>query len=87
MTASDPYENVPTAMVYDTFAETATRLSGYYNSLSNAAATPEERTRWWEKVMELRDTKRAVPAHDRARLIAHIEQWRLEITRIKDARG
>ncbi|WP_455355897.1 hypothetical protein [Streptomyces sp. SYSU K217416] len=84
---TDPYENVPTASVYDTFAETATRLTGRYTQLSDTASTPDERVRWWQKVLELRDAKRAVPAHDRAQLIAHIQQWEAELARLKDDRG
>lgn len=85
--SADPYENVPTASVYDTFAETATQLTGLYTRLSDTAATPEERERWWQKVLELRDTKRAVPAHDRTQLIAHIKQWEDLLTRHRAARG
>lgn len=60
MTATDPYENVPTALVYDTFAETATQLTGRYVHKSDTAPTAEERQQWWQKVMDLRDVKRSV---------------------------
>lgn len=83
----DPYADVPTTSVYDTFAETANQLTGRLTHLSDTAATPEERERWWQKVMALRDTKRAVPAHDRAQLIANIQQWETELAQLKGTRG
>ncbi|MFJ7271978.1 hypothetical protein ACIQV3_35980 [Streptomyces sp. NPDC099050] len=83
MTATDPYENVPTTLVYDTFAETATQLTGLYVRRSDTAPTPEERQLWWQKVMTLRDAKRSVPAHDRVQLIAHIQQWNTELKALK----
>lgn len=85
--ADEPYANVPTASVYDTFAETANQLTGRLTHLSDSAATPEERDKWWQKVMALRNAKRAVPAHDRAQLIAHIQQWETELARLKGIRG
>ncbi|WP_331725694.1 hypothetical protein OG264_38905 (plasmid) [Streptomyces xanthophaeus] len=83
MTATDPYENVPTALVYDTFAETATQLTGRYVHKSDTAPTAEERQQWWQKVMDLRDVKRSVPAHDRTQLIAHIQRWTAELKVLK----
>ncbi|NGO40639.1 hypothetical protein [Streptomyces ureilyticus] len=83
----DPYANVPTASVYDTFAETATKLSGRYTRLADTASSPEEREEWWQKVLALRDAKRAVPAHDRAQLIAHIQQWQAALTELQESRG
>ncbi|MFJ1550714.1 hypothetical protein [Streptomyces sp. NPDC088246] len=75
---ADPYQDVPTAMVFDEFSETATTLTGLYNGRSKGAATAEEREEWWDKVMALRDARRAVPAHDRDQLIAHIARWTRE---------
>ncbi|MBO0657224.1 hypothetical protein [Streptomyces triculaminicus] len=74
-------------MVYDTFAETASQLTGQYIALSRAASTEEESEEWWQKVMTLRDTQHAVPARDRAQLIAHIRIWRAELEALKAARG
>ena len=87
MGAIDPYENVPTAAVYDAFAEAATRLTGRYTRLSDTAASAEERERWWQKALELRDAKRDVPADDRAQLIARIGEWEAELARLSDDRG
>jgi hypothetical protein len=83
--SDDPYQDVPTAVVYDEFAETATTLTGLYNSRSHAAVTEEERQAWWDKVIALRDTRRAVPAHDRDQLIAHITRWTQEIQSLESA--
>ncbi|MFG2331007.1 hypothetical protein ACGFMM_15425 [Streptomyces sp. NPDC048604] len=79
----DPYENTPTATVYDVFADTATRLAGLFVHLSDTAPTAEEREEWWRKVMALRDAKRAVPARDREQLMVHIERWRGELARLE----
>jgi hypothetical protein len=84
---TDPYADVPTSAVYDTFAETAAQLTAAYTRRSDMAATDEERERWWTAVLRLRDTKRAVPAHDRAQLLAHIQRWEAELTRLKADRG
>ncbi|MFI5687624.1 hypothetical protein [Streptomyces sp. NPDC051636] len=51
------------------------------------STSPEERERWWQKVLELRATKRAVPAHDRAALIARIGEREAELARLRDDRG
>jgi hypothetical protein len=72
-------------VVYDEFAETATTLTGLYNSRSHAAATEEERQAWWDKVIALRDARRVVPVHDRDQLIAHIARWTQEIQSLESA--
>ncbi|WP_031080313.1 hypothetical protein [Streptomyces sp. NRRL S-118] len=84
---TDRFEHAPTASVYDSFAETATQLTGCYMHLADNASNPAERDGWWRKLMDLRDAKRAVPAHDRAQLIAHTQQWEAELARLKDVRG
>ncbi|MFI9155684.1 hypothetical protein [Streptomyces sp. NPDC053367] len=84
--SADRYDNVPTAAVYDTFAETATRLAGRYTRLSDTAPSAAERERWWQKTLELRTIKQAVPAHDRAQLIAHIDAWEAELARLRNDR-
>lgn len=87
MTSPAPYQGVPTAVVYDVFAETVTTLTALYNTRSNKAESPERRQAWWAKVMELRDTSEAVPAHDRAALIEHIITWQREIKKLESERG
>ncbi|GAA0925029.1 hypothetical protein [Streptomyces thermoalcalitolerans] len=84
---ADRYAHVPTAMVYDTFAETAARLTGRYVYLSDNAASPEEREQWRQKVMELQEAEEAVPPYDRDQLIAHIQRWKAELARLKDNHG
>ncbi|MFJ4622566.1 hypothetical protein [Streptomyces sp. NPDC088812] len=79
------YHDVPTAMVFDVFAETATRLIGRYNHLSETALTKDEQDAWWEKVIRLRDAKRAVPAQDRDQLIARIQEWAKELELLESA--
>jgi hypothetical protein len=73
------FENVPTAMVYDAFTETAASLSSRYMRVSDNAETSQERDAAWAKVLELRDLKNGVPAADRAALIEHIQRWRAEL--------
>ena len=87
VTTPDPYENTPTAVVYDVFAETATRLVGRFTRLSDTATTAEERQEWWSKAIALRDAKRAVPAHDREQLIVHILRWKSELARLEGDRA
>ncbi|MEU7106450.1 hypothetical protein ABZ951_15540, partial [Streptomyces sp. NPDC046215] len=58
----DPYENTPTAMVYEEFAEAESQLSAQYIARHRAAADEAERARLWQKIIDLRDAKRAVPA-------------------------
>ncbi|MCX4468474.1 hypothetical protein C0R01_23910 [Streptomyces albidoflavus] len=82
---SERYENIPTALVYDIFAELATQLTGRYIRLSDTAPSAAERDQWWQKALELRQYKRAVPARDRAALIAHISQWEAELSRLRGA--
>ncbi|MCK9877355.1 hypothetical protein MXD59_16525 [Frankia sp. Ag45/Mut15] len=72
-------DDVPTSVVYDMATETATHLSAHYVQLSRSAATEDERQRWWTRVIELRDAKDAVNAHDRATLLARISAWTAEI--------
>ncbi|MEU5030035.1 hypothetical protein [Streptomyces milbemycinicus] len=83
--SEERYENVPTAVVYDTFAEMASQLTGRYLHLSESASSEEERDRWWEKVLQLRDEKRAVSSHDRDQLISHIDQWAAELKKLGTA--
>jgi hypothetical protein len=53
-----------------------------------SASTQEEQDAWWAKVLQVRDLKFSVPAHDRAALIEHIHQWRAELAELDtDARG
>ncbi|MEU3262233.1 hypothetical protein ABZ694_31375 [Streptomyces albidoflavus] len=71
--------------MYDIFAELATQLTGRYIRLSDTAPSAAERDQWWQKVLELRQNKRAVPARERAALIAHISQWEAELSRLRGA--
>ncbi|MFJ8195281.1 hypothetical protein ACIQ8D_36980 [Streptomyces sp. NPDC096094] len=82
--SSDPYENTPTSVVYDIFTEVYGQLVGRYTELSDAAGGAEQE-RWWERVIALRDEKRAVPAFDREQLIAHIKQWTDEMCALERA--
>ncbi|CAI7974460.1 conserved hypothetical protein [Frankia sp. Hr75.2] len=79
-------DDVPTSVVYDMAAETATHLSARYVRLSESVATEDERQRWWTKVIELRDAKDAVDAHDRATLLARISAWTAEIRALDEER-
>ncbi|MFJ3883451.1 hypothetical protein ACIPW5_39135 [Streptomyces sp. NPDC090077] len=83
MNAQAPYEHRPTAVVYDIFTEASVRLIGEYTHRSDQAATDVDRDRWWAKAMEVRDTKLAVPAHDRGQLIEYIGKWTAEADRLE----
>ncbi|MFH8574013.1 hypothetical protein [Streptomyces sp. NPDC017993] len=82
--ATDPYEHTPTTLVYDIFAERSGQLIAQYTRLSDTAADGVERERWWQKALEVRDAKRAVPAHDREQLLAHISSWAADIEALKE---
>ncbi|MFJ2194100.1 hypothetical protein ACIOJE_40205 [Kitasatospora sp. NPDC087861] len=79
-------DDVPTSVVYDMFAETATHLSARYVRLSSDATTEDERRSWWSKVLRLRDEKEAVDADDRAAMIAKITVWAAEIRELDEKR-
>ncbi|GHF88998.1 hypothetical protein GCM10018790_77970 [Kitasatospora xanthocidica] len=81
-------EDVPTSVVYDMFAETATHLSARYVGLYDDATAERERQDWWTKVLDLRDERDAVDPYDRAALIAKITVWTAEIRALdKERRG
>ncbi|MEE1808255.1 hypothetical protein [Streptomyces sp. BE133] len=82
---ADPYQDVPTTVVFDEFSETATTLTGLYNGRAKGAATAEEREEWWSKAMVLRDACRAVRAHDRDQLIEHIALWTRKIEELESS--
>ncbi|MFI1285151.1 hypothetical protein ACH4U5_31080 [Streptomyces sp. NPDC020858] len=82
---SDPYENTPTAMVYDVFAETANELIGRYTSLSDAAGDAADRERWWALALAVRDTRRSVPAQAREQLLQSIARWKADIKALEAA--
>lgn len=86
MTGADPYENTPTAMVFDVFSETANDLIGLYMHRCYAATDdPETRERWWQRVLAVRDARRAVDPYDRQALVRHIASWRREIETLRVA--
>ncbi|MFE9246678.1 hypothetical protein [Nocardiopsis sp. NPDC006938] len=78
------YADSPTTVLYDIFADTATRLSGKYVALSDHASNPTERDRWWKKVLELKAARRVVDPRDRDALIAHTRRWQAEVQRLQD---
>jgi hypothetical protein len=78
------FEDVPTATVFDVFAETASQLIGRYVGRSQRAETQEERAGMWSKAMAVRDAKHGVPARDRDQLIEYIEVWRHDIAQLDE---
>ncbi|MFJ8166516.1 hypothetical protein ACIRBY_37130 [Streptomyces sp. NPDC096136] len=83
MSTEDPYEHRPTAVIYDIFAEASNRLIGAYTHRSDQAVTDEDSDHWWQLAMEVRNTKLAVPARDRAQLIEYIGRWTAEAERLE----
>jgi hypothetical protein len=79
-------DDVPTSVVYDIAAETATHLSARYVWFSEHAATEDERQRWWTKVIELRDAENAIGAYDRATMLARISAWTAQIRALDQER-
>ncbi|MER5555980.1 hypothetical protein ABT001_30650 [Streptomyces sp. NPDC002793] len=81
--SADPYHDVPTAVVFDLFAEAANRLTGRLTYLSDHAGTKTDRDKWWAMVMRLRNTRHTVPADDRIQLISYISQWTRELEELE----
>ncbi|MFJ7496021.1 hypothetical protein ACIQZB_33565 [Streptomyces sp. NPDC097727] len=82
---ADPYQDLPTAVISDEFSEAATTLTGFCNDRSKGAATAEEREEWWDKVMALRNSRRAVRAHDWDQPIEHIALWARKIEELESS--
>ncbi|MFD7626333.1 hypothetical protein ACFV7Q_09830 [Streptomyces sp. NPDC059851] len=83
---SDPYEHTPTAMVFDVFTEVSNELVGLLTHRSDAATDPAERELWWQRVLGVRDARRAADPQNRPALLEHITDWKLEIEQLKAAR-
>ncbi|MEV7544998.1 hypothetical protein [Streptomyces sp. NPDC089915] len=83
MTDADPYENTPTAMVFDVFSETANDLIAIYVHRSDTAVDPEAREGWWQRALAVRSTRRAVEPYDRQALLRQIASWKQEIEMLK----
>ncbi|MCX5078837.1 hypothetical protein OHA84_37580 (plasmid) [Streptomyces sp. NBC_00513] len=79
----EAFENVPTATVYDIFAETASRLIGLLMARAQAASEGEQSQQWRSQALAVRAAARRVPAHDRGELLKHIAQWQSDIARLQ----
>ena len=77
------YATTPISVVFDIFADTATRIGGKYVYLSEHAATEEERRHWRTKHREVRDQRLAADPDDKDALIAHIKRWQAEVARLR----
>ncbi|MGW2203219.1 hypothetical protein [Streptomyces sp. NPDC001774] len=83
---TDPYENTPTTMVFDVFTETSNELIGLLTHRSDNATDPDTREAWWQRVLAVRDARRAVDPQNRQALLQRISTWRAEIETLKVAR-
>ncbi|WP_186779885.1 hypothetical protein [Streptomyces salinarius] len=81
-----PYEHTPTAMIFDIFTETSNDLIGLLTHRSDTAADPIVREATWQRVLAVRDARRAVDPQDRQALLEHISVWKAEIETVKAAR-
>ncbi len=79
----EAFEDVPTATVYDIFAETASRLIGLLMARAQAASEGEQPKQWRDQALAVRAASRQVPAHDRNELLQHIAQWQNDIVRLE----
>lgn len=77
------FGDVPTASVFDIFAETSSQLIGQYMALAQAAPDEAQREQWRGRAFSLREVTRQVPARDRDGLLTHIAVWQAEITRLE----
>ncbi|MFG2775111.1 hypothetical protein [Streptomyces sp. NPDC048350] len=69
---TDPYENTPTAMVFDAFTEASDELIGLLTHRSDTAIDPDTREAWWQQAIAVREARRAVDPQDRQALREHI---------------
>lgn len=76
------YADSPTTVLYDIFADAATRLGGRLVALARAAETDTDRGRWRQRMYEIEDQKEAVDPDDRDALVSHIEQWNAELSHL-----
>ncbi|MEU3017062.1 hypothetical protein ABZ635_06665 [Nocardiopsis sp. NPDC007018] len=76
------YADSPTTVLYDIFADTATRLGGKLVALARAARTETEGRQWRQRMYEIEDQKQAVDPDDRDALIARIKGWQAELERL-----
>lgn len=81
------YTNSPTTVLYDIFADTATRLGGKLVALARAADTDTERRQRRQRMHEIEDQKEAVDPDDREALITHTKQWQAELSRLQGHRS
>ncbi|MFD3484978.1 hypothetical protein [Streptomyces sp. NPDC058665] len=77
------FDDVPTATVYDVFAETASRLIGLLMARAQAGAEAEQSQQWQERAHAVRAATRRVPARDRDELLEQIAQWQSDIARLE----
>jgi len=83
-TPDQPDIDLPSAVLYDVFRDTATALSAEYVHRSDHAPTVAEGQQWWDKALRLRDTAAAADPDDRDALLAAIHEWRIETTFLRD---
>ena len=83
-TPDQPDTDLPNAVLYDVFRDTATALSAEYIHRSDHAATPDETEQWWAKALRLRDSVDATDPDDRDALLAAVHEWRIETIRLQD---
>ncbi|MFD3699630.1 hypothetical protein ACFWUZ_26465 [Streptomyces sp. NPDC058646] len=79
----EAFMDVPTATVYDVFAETASRLIGLLMARAQAASEGEQPQQWRDQAVAVRVASRRVPAHDRGKLLEQITQWQDDIVRLE----
>lgn len=83
----DPYHSIPTASIYDAFADTATQLGGEYVHLTRNANSANEEIYWRSMQYALRDERDAVPPDDRDSLIEYMERWNEKINELRSQRS
>ncbi|MFF2780363.1 hypothetical protein ACFVU3_36355 [Streptomyces sp. NPDC058052] len=79
-------EHTPTTIVYDIAVENANELIGLLAHRSNTAADPATREAWWQRVLAVRDARRAVDPLDRQALLDQISLWKTETETLKAGR-
>ncbi|WP_165485274.1 hypothetical protein [Protofrankia symbiont of Coriaria ruscifolia] len=76
-----------TTVLFDVLAEVEGQLRACYLERFRDDRNPaDERAAWWDKVTGLRDEFQQVGHDDRGRITDLLDQWRQELTLLRDDR-
>ena len=71
-------DDLPASVLFDLLQDAAAVLTGLYLERQRDATQPDDASRWWDKVIAVRDHVRSADPDDRAALVEQITRWRRE---------